>query len=317
MSLTVEPVEPVEAKRSALFETAHLHADLHRRTLRGGAVTLAGQGARFVLNLTSTAILARLLVPQDFGLVAMVAAITGFLATFRDMGLSAATVQRREINHQQVSSLFWINVLVSLVVTLVTAAVAVPVANFYGDVRLVKITLALSLAALVTGLGVQHQALLARQMKFAVLSAIDLTSLAVGIFVAALLAQRGAGYWARVAMQLTVAITQSTALWVASSWRPGFMSWNSDVRAMLAFGGHLSGFNALNYIVRNFDNVLIGKFLGAVQLGIYSRAYQLLLLPLSQINGPISNVAVPVLSRLQNYPDRYRAYHRRMVMLVM
>ena len=312
MTNLAEPTDP----HAHHFRTDHLNRDLSDRTVRGGAVTMTAQGLRFALNLGSTALLARLLTPDDFGLVAMVAAITGFLATFRDMGLSIATVQRAEISHGQVSALFWLNVIISLIVTVVTAALAVPIAWFYGREQLVWITAAISLTAVITGLGSEHQALLTRQMRFTALAVIDIASIAVGIIVAAVMAWRGWGYWALVGMQIASAIGHTAGNWIGCSWRPGLWRRGTSVGELFRFGGHLSGFNALNYIVRNLDNVLVGKFWGETQLGFYSRAYQLLLLPLSQINGPISNVAVPALSRLQNDPDRYREYHRKMVMLV-
>jgi len=126
------------------FDTEYLKADLKGRSVRGGAVTMAAQGARFFLQMGSTVVLARLLTPQDFGLIAMVTAVTAFVMMFKDMGLSMATVQRAEVNHAQISTLFWINVALSLGIMLVTAALAPAIAWFYGEPRLTWITLALA-----------------------------------------------------------------------------------------------------------------------------------------------------------------------------
>ena len=302
-----------ESSQNNFFDTEYLKADLKGRSVRGGAVTMAAQGVRFFLQMGSTMVLARLLTPQDFGLIAMVTAVTGFVVMFKDMGLSMATVQKAEINHGQISTLFWINVVLSIGVMLVIAALAPAIAWFYGEPRLTWITLALAGAFIFGGLTVQHQALLRRNMRFGSLALIHIISMSVGILTAIIAAFYGAGYWALVLMQLATAIAGAIAVWVACGWHPGPPVRRSGVREMLAFGGNLTGFNALNYFARNADNLLIGKFWGSGSLGLYSKAYGLLMLPLRQIKGPISAVAVPVLSRLQNEPERYRRYYYRAI----
>ena len=295
------------------FATEHLKSDLKGRSVRGGAVTVAAQGAKFILRMGSMVVLARLLTPQDYGLIAMVTAVTGFVMMFKDMGLSMATVQKAEINHGQISTLFWINVLLSSGVMLVTAALAPAIAWFYGEPRLIWITLAMAGAFIFSGLTIQHQALLRRQMRFGSLALIQIISLLVSILAALIAAWYGAGYWALVIMYLAEAISGCIAVWVACGWRPGLPVRRTGVRSMLAFGGYLTGFSFINYFGRNADNLLIGKFLGAGQLGLYNKAYQLLMLPINQITTPIAAIAIPALSRLQNDPEKYRRYYYRAI----
>lgn len=126
----------------------------------------------------------------------------------------------------------------------------------------------------------------------------------------------GAGYWALVMMSLTSAITTTVGVWVMCGWRPGPLVRHSGVRSLLAFGGHMTGSNVLIYFTRNLDNLLIGRYWGAQQLGLYAKAYQLLLMPLQQINAPISSVAIPTLSCLQSDPQGYVAYYRKAIMLI-
>ncbi|MFC1542116.1 lipopolysaccharide biosynthesis protein, partial [Candidatus Latescibacterota bacterium] len=261
-------------------------------------------------------VLARLLTPEDFGLIAMVAAVTGFVMMFKDMGLSMATVQRAEINHGQISTLFWINVALSLAIMLLTATLAPAIAWFYSEPRLIWITLALAGAFIFSGFTVQHQALLRRQMNFGRLAAIEITSMLVGVITAIVSALYGAGYWALVLMQLSTAIVGAITVWMVCGWRPGLPVRRSGVREMLTFGGHLTGFSFVNYFARNTDKLLIGKFWGAGPLGLYSKAYGLLMLPLSQINAPLSAVAIPALSRLQDEPERYRNYYLKAISLI-
>lgn len=305
------PDVSVPYPQSSLFRNDHLDEDLKGRSVRGGAATLGGQAANFVLKLGSTAILARLLTPADFGLIAMVTAVTGFVEMFKDAGLSMATVQRAEINHRQVSTLFWINVALSLLLMLVVMALAPAVAWFYSEPQLLPVTLALGALFPLGGLTIQHQAVLHRQMRFGTLASIDVASNALGIVAAIIAAAFGARYWALVAMMAAAGISNMALVWLRCGWRPGLPVRGSGVRPMLAFGGNLTGFTFVNYWARNADNLLIGWYWGAVPLGLYSRAYSLLTLPLAQINAPVAAVAAPAMSRLQRQPDRYAQYYLR------
>ncbi len=300
-------------RRERFFRTDHLKADLAGRTARGGAVMVAAQGTKFVVNMASAVVLARLLTPQDYGLVAMVAVFTNFTHLFRNLGLSAATMQRAEVSSRQVSTLFWVNVALSLATVAVTAACAPLIAAFYGEPRLVGITLGLAAGFVFSGLSVQHQALLKRQMRFAALGAVDIGSMAAGLLTGVTLAWYGAGYWALVGSQVAIAVAYAAGVWAACGWRPSLPSRNSGVRSMIAFGGNLTGYNLLNYFSRNTDNLLIGRVWGAPQLGLYSRAYQLLLLPLDQVCAPLDGVAVTALSRLTDEPERYRQAYLRIL----
>lgn len=290
-----------------------MQADLKGHAVRGGVVTIAAQGIKFCLQLGSIVVLARLLTPDDFGLVAMVTAVTGFVAIFKDAGLSMATVQKAEIDHNQVSTLFWINVAISLGLMCLTAALAPAVAWFYHEPRLTRIALALAGAFIIGGLTIQHQALLRRQMHFGALALIEIISMLVGAVTGIVSAWYGADYWALVLMQIGTAVVSAGGVWFASGWRPGLPIRGSGIRPMLAFGGHLTGFSFVNYFSRNVDAILIGKFIGAEALGLYSKAYGLFMMPISQIRTPLYQVAMPALSSLGNQPERYAKYYQRIV----
>lgn len=288
------------------FETDHLVADLKGRSVRGGAVTLSSQALKFVLQLGSTMVLARLLLPSDFGLIAMVTAVVGFVAMFKDAGLSMATVQRKDITHDQVSTLFWINVALSAAVMLIVAAMAPLIASFYAEPRLVWITLALAGTMLFGGFTVQHQALLKRQMRFKALAVIEIASMAGGIATAIAMALSDFGYWSLVGMTAATALIYAILVWVLCDWRPGRPKRGSGVGEMLKFGGGLSLATFLNYAREQGPFVIIGWVFGPALLAVYERAYRLLVLPLKQMMPPISAVALPVLSRLQTDEARFR-----------
>lgn len=292
------------------FATDHLKNDLRGRAVRGGVTTVVGQGAQFIIQMTSTIVLARLLTPDDFGLVGMVTVVMGFIALLRELGLSQATVQRDHITHTDISTLFWLNIAAGVILALVTAALAPILAWFYGDHRLTRVALVLATGFIFSGVATQSGALLRRQMRFTALTIADLTALVTAVGAAIFLAARGGRYWAIVAQMMIFSASQATMVWILSGWRPGRPALTPRVREMLTFGANLVGFDLLNYFARNADNFLIGWRWGQTALGLYSKAYGLLLQPLRQINSPVSAVAIPLLSRLATEPDRYRRAYR-------
>jgi PST family polysaccharide transporter len=311
------------------FSGNELRGNLKRRSVRSGAVTITSEAAKFLLYMGSMAVLARLLPKAEFGMVAMVTAITGFMAVFKDLGLSAATIQRREITHEQVSGLFWINVAIGGVLTLLVAGASPLVVWFYkDDHRLLAVTVAISTVFVIGGLGGQHQALLVRQMRFRRIAIVNLTAVvcgtAAGLAMAlgrkgylgagleALLTPHGA-YWALVSVPIVTAAVGTAGLWLASGWRPSLPTRGVGLRSLVVFGSHVTGFNAVNYLARNMDNALIGRRWGDAVLGGYATAYRLLTLPLVQVNAPLASVAVPTLSRLRDNPERYRKYYLQAV----
>jgi PST family polysaccharide transporter len=289
-----------------LFDTGHLKDDLKGRAVRGGAVTLTSQAIKFALQLASTMILARLLTPADYGLVAMVAVVIVFAEMFKDMGLTLATIQRSEITHDQVSALFWVNVAVNALIAVLLCSLAPAVAWFYAEPRLAPIMVATASTFLISGFGIQHQALLRRSMRYMAQEGILVAAFLLAIVAAIIAARLGAGYWALVIMQIARPVAATILAWLVYPWRPGRFRRGAGIRPLLAFGGNVTGFNVINYFSRNADNILIGKVWGSNALGLYSKAYSLLLQPLHQIRAPLSAVAIPALSRLQDDPARFR-----------
>jgi O-antigen/teichoic acid export membrane protein len=302
------------------FNTDHLLGNIGHRAVSGGVVTAAAQSTKLALTFAGAAILARLLSPKDFGIVGMVLGVVNVVGIFNELGLSTATVQRRDISQEQVSNLFWVNVGISGIVSVLSCGLAPLLAWFYHDPRITWITLALSSMFILTGSTVQHRALLTRQMRFRAIAVIEVTSTCAGFTTACLLAWAGISYWALVAQQVMYSLAFLVLTWSVSRWRPSLPSRGSGVRPMLSFGAHLTLADFTVRTVANFDSILIGRIFGAVQLGFYTRAYVLLARPLDQVIAPMGAVIDPVLARLQSDPDRYRRTFLRalnaMVMLV-
>jgi len=282
--------------------------DLKQRAVRGGLAKMASQALTLVCRLGSLMVLARVLSPGDFGLVAMVTALTGLLDVFRDVGLSAAAVQRTTITDDQMSTLFWINVLVGAVLSGIAVLCAPAIAHFYNEPRLVWITIAIAGTFFVRCASAQHGALLKRQMRFVLLAAIEACSLLVAIAVAIAMALTGFGYWSLVAMTAAMPIVYGLLVWLFGSWTPGPPRRSPELGAMIRFGGTVTLNGIVVYAAYNLEKVLLGRFWGAEALGTYGRAYQLVNIPTENLNSALGEVAFSTLARVKDDPERFKAY---------
>ncbi len=295
------------------FETDHIVADLKGRSVRGGVASLGAQTAKLVLQVGATAVLARLLAPADYGLFGMAAVVTGFLGLFNDMGLSVATIQREGITHRDVSALFWLNAALGLVIALLALALAPAAAWFYGEPRLGPVVAALAVAFLLGGAAVQHQALLRRQMRFGRIALIETGAMLAGTLVGIWAAGAGLRYWSLVLMQLATSAATLLLSFLLCRWLPGHPRRGAGVRGLVRFGAHLMGFNVVNYLGKSADPALLGWRWGAIPVGFYDSARKLMQLPITQVNAPVTQVALPALSRIADDPARYRAAYVRLV----
>jgi O-antigen/teichoic acid export membrane protein len=291
--------------------------DLKQKTIQGGLARLFAQGANFALRVVSLMILARLLEPQDYGLVGMVAAFTGVLSLFRDFGLSSAAVQRVTVTEEQISTLFWINILVGGALAIIAAVMAPAVAAFYHEPRLTAVTIVMALGFLFNAAGVQHSVLLQRQMRFTTMAVINTASLAVATVVAIGGAKAGYGYWALVAMTITSPLIATIGFWLAAAWVPGMPRRRAGIRSMMHFGGTLTLNGLLAYLAYNAEKIMIGRFWGVDAIGIYGRAYQLINIPTENLNSAVGEVAFSALSRLQDDLGRLKSYFLKGYSLVL
>lgn len=235
----------------------------------------------------------------------------------QDIGLSQAVVTTPNLTHAQTSTIFWINAVLSLLLALLFAVAAPLIAGFFNEPRLVAPAMALAGSVLVSGLATQHFANLTKSLRFATIALIDIASTLLGFGAAVAIAWYAPGIWALVASVLVGMAVGLVGAWTTARWLPGRPAPFAEVRELLRLGAGLSTFTLSNFFARNLDNVMIGRWAGAVQLGFYDRAYKLLLFPLQQINNPIGRVMVPVLSRLVDEPHRYRHAYRRTIQLML
>jgi len=293
---------------SGAFHPAAEGGELRRLAVRGAAATLSAAALSLGLRVIGTVLLARLLTPTDFGVVAMVTTFSLLLMSFGTSGLSEAVIQREEINESQASNLFWITCLIGLTLTLGFAASGHLLARFFRNALVVPITAGTSIAIFLNGAGTIHSALLKRAMRFTAVSANDLVGLGAYTAVAILLALRGWGYWALVIAIVAQVLSLTVGSFWLCRWIPRLPRRGVGTGAFLGFAATVYGRFSVNYFTRNFDNLLVGWRFNAASLGFYKKAYDLFALTASQLTQPLDNVALAALSRLNQDPPRFRRY---------
>lgn len=285
--------------------TATAERSLGASASRGASVTILGQIVRIAIQLGGIMILARLLTPTDYGLLAMVTAIIGVGELVRDFGLGSAAIQARTLSRGQKNNLFWLNSGIGLLLMLITIGASWLIADFYDDPRLQPITAALSVTFLLNGVSTQFRAHMSRSLRFGRLVLVETGAQSVALAVGIGLALTGAGYWSLVGQSVAQTVAALALLVFLTGWLPGWVSRREPMRGLLSYGSNMFGTQLLAYASRNVDSIVIGARFGPGPLGIYNRAFQLMMLPLLQLNAPSTRVALPILSRLQDDRVRY------------
>ncbi len=261
------------------------------------AVSVGGQWCRFVIQMGALAILARLLGPSDFGLVAMALAVAGLATLLSDFGFSMATLQAGELTRQQSSNIFWANAVLGVAAAAVVSLSSPIVAGLYGDERTAHLCQALSVMFIAQALVPQFRAEAALRGRYRAIAAADVLGQAVGAASGIVAATHGAGYWAVAVQQIVAAIVTAGGTAASSGWWPSWPRRAEGMRPLFTFGASAGGVQVLTYVSSNADTVLLGRAWGAGTVGLYNQAYQLFRLPLQQLVAPLTLVAVPWLSQ--------------------
>lgn len=285
-----------------------MSSSLAHDAARGALFTMLSQAARILLQLVSVAVLARLLTPHEYGLLAIVLVLVGLGEIFRDFGLTSASIQAPSLSTGQRDNLFWINALIGLGLALVMLVAAWPLGVITGEPDIVPMAQWLSLLFVCNGLATQHRANLMREVRLRPLAIVDVAAAAIALSVAITAAMLGAGFWALVLQQLCNGLVSLVGVVVAGRWLPRWYSRAHSVRTMITFGWNLVAANLVQYAARQVDTVLVAARFGTAPLGLYNRAYQLVMTPLGQVRSPLQSVALPVLSRLQQDQPRFETY---------
>ena len=277
---------------------------------RGVGATLLGQALRFMIQMTGLAVLARILTPVDYGQLAMIMSVVGIAGILGDFGLSLAAIQSKFLTDAERSNLFWLNSLIGLLTASVVSLCAIPISRFFDAEVLAPATIALSSIFLLNGIASQYRADLNRNQRYASLAATDVVSQLGGVCVGIVCAVSGLGFWALVFGQIAGSLGALITLLAYSRWVPRLPYRTLSLRRFIRFGAATSAAQFMSYISSNADSVSIGHALGSAQLGLYSRGFQLFMLPLQQIAAPMMRVALPVLSSLNDPRDHLRYLQR-------
>lgn len=292
-------VAPVSAAGDGVPDSTS-PANLADRAARGAGVTLSGQGVRIGLQFAGVVVLARLLNPHDYGLLAMVVVIVGVGEVFRDFGLPTAAVQARTLNRSQRDALLWVNVAIGLLLSVIALASAPLLARGFGAHQLTHMVQASAVVFAANGLAAQYRADLTRRLCFGRLVVCDVVAQATGLGLGIALAVAGTGYWALVAQLTGQSVAALIGVMVSARWLPRLPRRDAGIGQFLGFGKNLAFSSIVYYVANNLDTLTIAVRLGPVPLGIYNRAFSLLMSPLNQLRSPATTVALPVLSKLQD-----------------
>ena len=281
---------------------------------RRGAIWSFGMiVSRQIISIGGTSILARLLSPSDYGLIGLVATLTALLQSFSEMGLSWATIQRKDITVEQIHNFFWINSGIGILLWLFCIVLSPAVGDFYGHPEVRAIVIALGATFAISGIAVQPTALIKRQMKFSDLSKIVIFATLVGVLAAVAAAVAGFGYWSLVIQMLVVQIVRLILVFAVTKYRPRRPHFNVEMLGLVRFGGYMALTGVLIYVAENLDNVIVGKVRGTTDLGFYSRAYFLMMLPTLLATDTLTSIMVPSLASLSDDRGRMGAAYRKAV----
>jgi PST family polysaccharide transporter len=277
--------------------------DFGRRSLRGGMVSIGARAINALVQIASVIVLARLLSPEDYGLVSMVGAIIGIAPLLIDLGTRDAVIQQHHITRQEISTLFWITVALGCVFAALAAASGPLIARFYGEPRLATVALVSSVSLIALALSYQHQALLRRAMMYQELAVVEIGASVISTAIAIAMAFRGWAYWALVLRPVTVSVVTAFGVWWKCRWLPGKPAFTTGVKEMLKFGLHWIGFSGSDFAGKFADRIAIGHTSGPTDLGYYQKACLVYDNCLDLVITPLQSVAMAGLSKLRNNPE--------------
>lgn len=284
-----------------------------RDVVSGVKWSAAARYGEHAVGFVTTAILAHLLSPEAFGLLALAALVTGFLSSIADLGTATALIQREDVSPSLESTVFWVSVTTATLLAILAWILAPAVALFFGEPRVTPILRVLAVGLLFSGTGAVPTALLTRDLTFDLLARVQLSAAAVGGAVGIGMALGGFGVWSLVGQYLARTVIDAMGVFLISSFRPILGVDQSHLRSVASFGVSLSGFQVTNFITRNVDNLIIGRFLGPTMLGYYDIAWRLIEYPKAALAGVVGRVMVPAYSRLQSDDERFGRAHVRVV----
>ena len=277
-----------------------MNDDLRARTLRAIGHLGAGGAMGKVISLGTTVLMARLLSPADYGLMAIAMVVIGFVSFFNEVGIGAAIVQRTKLSAGELNGCFAVALLAGIVLFGATTLASGPIAGFMGNDRLQPLLSTLAIAFVLGAFGTVPLALLRKDMRFKAIAGLQLSAVLLQSVLALILAWRGFGVWALVTSYVASSAIQSVGAFVLARWRPYGSYAIREAASLVMYGLHITNTRVFWFLYTNADKFIIGRVLGERAVGIYDMAFSLATLPTSQVTTLATNVAGPLFAKLQD-----------------
>ena len=257
------------------------------------------QAVRILSQLANLFLLARLLPPSDYGLMAMATVVTNFALLLKDQGTSAVLIQKEMLSNRTITTIFWFNIIIGLVIAFSIIGFSSAISIYFKQPQLIPILCSLAIVFPISSSASSHQSLLERNSEFKKLAIIEIISSTLAMIAAVIAAIQGWGVYSLVLQALLISLLSSIQIWSISTWRPDGKPSFEEMKSILPFTSHMTGFQLITYFFRNMDSIIIGRMLGVASLGTYSMAYKIMLLPVQNITWAASRALYPVMSRQQ------------------
>jgi O-antigen/teichoic acid export membrane protein len=296
----------------ACFEEA-MNLEVHSKIKSGLKWSLLNQVISQVIFLCFGIYLARLLGPAAYGLVGMVTVFSGFAVIFVDFGFTSAVIYFQELSQKSLSSIFWFNLVLGTLIYVLFYISSPLISQFYHEPQLIALTRVVTLSVVINSLSALQNALLSKNIDFKMKTITSWISIILSYGIAFTLAFFDFGVWSLVIQTLSISILNTIFIWYLAKWRPDIHFSFADIKPLLKYGSGIAGTSIFGYLTRNLDNLIIGKFLGNASLGIYTRSYSLMMLPITNISTVFSKVLFPAFATMQNDLNRFATYYNKVI----
>lgn len=287
-------------------------SSLRKKTIIGSVWSFISQFGRQILSLIITIFLARLLSPEEFGLIALVSSILSFALIFTELGYGSALIHKKEVSELDLSSVFWVNIIIGTLLTILFLFLADPLVIFF-DNNIKEIIICLSFNFIISSFSIVQRIILVKEMNFKLLARIEILGVLFSGLLAVLMAFFGFGIYSLIAQILSTSLINNILLWKYSSWQPKFIFNLNSIKSLNKFSINYFLNQTFGYWTKNFDNLLIGKYLGEYSLGIYSKSYNLLSFRINSISKIISRVLFPSLSKIQDDNEQIKNFYLKSI----
>jgi PST family polysaccharide transporter len=290
--------------------------ELKKQVISGSFWSVASNISVQAVNFVITVVLARLLVPEDFGVIAISSVVVGFVTLFQDLGMGSAIIQKKQIDEDYLGTSLLVSFVTGIAIALLIVAVSPFIASFYSKSILEDIIMVSSIGFVLGPLMSIHNSILTKNLEFKKIGILNVSSHVLSGGISIFMALTGFGVWSLVVGKLVAQLILIPVYWKIAKWTPKFRFRKTCFQELFAFSSNILGFNILNYFCRNSDNLIVGKYLGTTILGYYAIAYNLMLKPLQLISWSVGRVLFPTFSSMQDDKERIRAVYTKVVLSI-